>query len=123
MSYLGQNSKSSITTTVEDSAFKKISDSISHLHSVLVPLTNNKGVYRDLTEEEDYLLTNLEENSFLHSVLAGCLAIDSCINNIFETEKIATGTLIQNHEGLIDRYHSFESLINNSSVKDMNKIK
>ena len=59
MSYLGQISKSSINTSVEDNALKKISESISHFHSILVPLTNNKGVYRDLTEEEDYLLTNL----------------------------------------------------------------
>jgi uncharacterized lipoprotein YajG len=42
-------------------------------------------VYRDLSEDEEYLLTSLDTDHILHSILAGCLALDSCFANLPQT--------------------------------------
>ena len=95
MSFLGPNSK--LYPNLEDLALKKISELITRFHSVLLPMTNDSGVYRDLSDEEEHLLNNLDseaENS-LHSILAGCLAIDSCLSNIFQSDRNLTENILK----------------------------
>ena len=77
MSDLPEHSK--LYSNFEDAALRKISDFVTRLHSTLLPKTNHSGVFRNLSEEEEYLLTNLTQDNVLHSILAGCLAIDSCL--------------------------------------------
>lgn len=59
-----------------------MSEIIVALHSSLVPKTENIEIYRDLTASEQKLLNIVGKNNILHPILAGVLAIDSCLKAI-----------------------------------------
>ena len=107
MSDLLENSK--LQSNFEEAALKKISEIVTRLHAALLPKTNHSGVFRNLTEEEEYLLTSLTQDNILHSILAGCLAIDSCFANIRKFEKVQ-GDLIM--RAINQTLNSFGSLEN-----------
>ena len=39
-------------------------------------------IYRDLSQEEQHMLNIVQDNQLIHTILAGVLAIDSCLKYI-----------------------------------------
>lgn len=74
---------------------KKISELVADLHARLLARTSGSGVYRDLSNDEEYLLATLDDDHVLHSVLAGCLAVDSCVINLLDGDKTVTHNILE----------------------------
>ena len=50
MSEVNETDKNS--PSIEEMAFKKISDLLTKFHSILLPKTNNTSIFRDLSSDE-----------------------------------------------------------------------
>lgn len=87
------------------------------MHALLLPRTSNSSVYRDLNEDEEHLLENLNSESVIHSILAGCLAIDSCQQNIYESEDILKTGILKNFLSIVDTYQKIECQVDTQTKK------
>lgn len=96
---------------IEEEALLKISELITKMHSFLLPRASSTSVYRDLNDNEEHLLENLNPESVIHSILAGCLAIDSCQQNIYESEEIMKTGIMKSLLAIIAGYQSIESIL------------
>ena len=65
----------------------KISQTIYDLHSHLIKITKNTKNFRYLTEEQQELLKVSESQNDYHNLLAGVLAVDSCMRTMIDKEE------------------------------------
>lgn len=63
-----------------------MADIVGNLHMSLLKARNFKENYRDLSEEEEELLEATKTNSETNCLLAGILAIDSCVGSLIKIE-------------------------------------
>ncbi len=47
-----------------------------------MPKTENIEIYRELTEDEQKMLTLVQDNQLIHTIFAGVLAVDSSLKHI-----------------------------------------
>lgn len=57
------------------------------------------------------MLTTLDSENILHSILAGCLAVDSCITNIVKYEKSHNAALMKMVSLSLNRFTFLEEEI------------
>lgn len=86
----------------------KVADLIANLHESLLLKCQNIEIYRDLSQQEQSLLLQVDKNTCLHTVLAGTLAIDSCFKSLEREEQFVVGNLLRANIALISGYKSIE---------------
>ena len=55
------------------------------------------------------MLTSLDPESILHSILAGCLAVDSCLKNILKYEKMQNDNVMKTLTSALNSYGNLEN--------------
>lgn len=78
------------------------------LHEGYLAKCRNIEIYRDLTEEEQVLLLTVNNNTTIHTALAGILAIDSCVKCIDKEEAFILGNMIRGASAAIAQFKALQ---------------
>ena len=80
---------------IEEEALKKVCSVMVALHEGYLAKCQDIEIYRNLTAEEQALLSSVEKSATLHTTLAGVLAVDSCVKCLDREEQFIVGNLVR----------------------------